>query len=533
MRPRRNGFHHRPVLAVVDEVEVTEDGEVIDDVVRQVGITEDGEVIDDIAEHARNAPASVWIVLNPVTLLHTLLAQYESVPAFNYQLVESVDDEDGTRHSSARLTRFGFKCRCTRDHIRDVGCTCGNPPKRKDAMHVCWTPGDLARRATDYMDGFTHTDLLKFAINVRDWCAEQNIPVPTSLSAIAAGLLRDARFWPHLRGRVPRATNENVRKYLPGVHSELFAQPARRVKRAMSLDQQRAYHHAAQEVPTPDPTTMYARGYYIEPETSPIWCVPGDPVFERTVRQPGVVFVQYSARPVRKHEFRPPWVESGRNRAAVYTNELNYVDTLGVHIEGIVAAWTSSSIDTGLPRYGEWAADQIRTADDYRKRWLKPTLHAAYGLLAMREREVSVGHLRGTGAKGKFILGAGYEFTVHKRTLPRLPSPTTNVPMLGVLQAEIRTRSLKMAAALSSEGLTVLHVHADGIHVEGDSLPLIPAGWTVKPKTNLHYIDRVSWLSDEGDVLPGRDEQLAVETRRRHARQPYVATAAHRKRQIA
>jgi hypothetical protein len=460
----------------------------------------------------------LWVTTDTVTLLNALLAAYQDVPAFSYQIIESREVEEGAvSHSSARLLRFGFKCRCSKEHRESVGCTCGNPPKRKDAMHVVWNPTEMSRDPNGYLTSHTHQGLLQFGCDVRDWCKEQDIPIPTSLAGIAAGLLKDARFWPHDRGRVPRATNENVRKYLPGVYSELRAVTNRR-HRAMSLDQSRAYHVAAQEVPTPDPTTLYARGFYIDPETSPMWCVRDDPVYVRTMGQPGIVFVQYSARPALKHECRPPWVKPGRNRAAVYTNEVTYAESQGVHIEGIVAAWTSSDSDTGLPKYGAWAHARIDEAGEFTRTWLKPTLHAAYGLLAMRPRAVTVGHLRSKGANRKFILGLGHEFTIPARELPVLTAPTTNTAMLGVLQAEIRTRSLMMATHLSEEGLEILHIHADGIHVAGDELPLIPSGWTVKERTNLEYLDNVSWLSDQGDTLPGRDMQMRVEVRKHNAK---------------
>lgn len=94
-----------------------------------------------------------------------------------------------------------------------------------------------------------------------------------------------------------------------------------------------------------------------------------------------------------------------------------------------------------------------------------------------------------------------------------LPSATTNVAALGTLQAEIRQRSLKMARALSEEGVEVLHIHADGIHVAG-ALPLLTDEWSITPATNLSYIDRVSWTSEERDVLPGRDECQRIELRK-------------------
>jgi hypothetical protein len=85
--------------------------------------------------------------------------------------------------------------------------------------------------------------------------------------------------------------------------------------------------------------------------------------------------------------------------------------------------------------------------------------------------------------------------------------------MLGVLQAEIRARTMRLANSLIVEGVDVLHIHADGIHTTG-KLPFLSNDWSVEPRTNLRYVDRVSWLADEGDTLPGRDVQQRIETRR-------------------
>lgn len=490
-----------------------------------VGVTEQGEVVTNLPIFAATNPSYVWVTVDPAHLLAIMLDRLEEVPAFNYQIVSSTDDAPaGVHMSTSRLTRFGFRCSCEwrPPMVRGAAsCTCGFPPNRRSAMHMVWSPGDMTRNPNALMEGFTHADLLRFGTDVRDWCKEHNLPLPTSLSGIAAALLRDGRFWPEARGRVPTATNERIRPWLPGVYSELRAEPARRHD-AVAIDQRAAYHRAAQEVPMPDATTLFARGFFNAPETSPLWAQPGDGVYERTMSQPGVVYVTYSARPLRAHEARPPAIKPGEGRCALWTAEVPYVETQGVTIHGIVAAWTSSDHDHGIARYGAWAEERIGEASEYRKRWLKPTLHALYGLTAMRTRKVSIGHYRGRGERDAFLLGP-HEFPVHRHDLPSLPSATTNVATLGVLQAEIRARSFKLANALSVEGVTILHIHADGIHAAGD-IPLIPNGWTIKPKTNLMYVDRVSWLSDEGDSLPGRDERQRIDLRRHHARQPFTHT---------
>jgi hypothetical protein len=503
IKPRRTGYVHREIVTVTREVIGWDvNGEVVEG---QVGTTEHGDRFTNLPVFAAAYDPCVWVTVDTAALLKTMLARFKDHPAFNYQIIHSteVEVEGAYMENAARLTRFGFNSKKAREH-----------GLRNKAMHTVWSPGDMARSPGDYLDGYTREDLLKFGTNVRDWCMEHDIPLPTALSGIGAALLRDARFWPHARGRVPRVTNENLRPHLPGVYSELRSDTSS-THHAMAIDQRQAYHRAAQTVKIPDPTTLYARGYFsaaTEPST-PLWAVPGDGVFERTMSQPGMVLCQVSVRPIRTHESRPPGVtKPGRYRTALWTNEVAFAEEQGVTIEGIVAAWTSPDSDHGLAHYGRWAQERISEADEYRKRWLKPTLHGVYGLLAMRTRKVTIGHLRGKGERGLFTLGSGHEFPVRKKELPMLPSATTNVAALGTLQAEIRQRSLKMARALSAEGVEVLHIHADGIHVEGD-LPLLTDEWSIKPLTNLTYLDRVSWTSDERDVLPGRDVHERIELR--------------------
>ena len=223
----------------------------------------------------------MWVTIDPVSLLLTLQGAFGDIPAFTYQLIESAEVagsvEGAYVDSTARLTRFGFKCRCSKEHKAEHGCTCGNPPRRKDALHIVWSPGDMSRNPAGYIEQYTHGGLLKFGIDVRDWCKEQNVPLPTSLAGIANALLRDPRFWPEARGRVPKATNERTREYLPGVYSQLLARTRVR-HQAVAIDQRTAYHRAAQEVATPDPTTLFARGYFTQPDTGPLWAVRGEGV---------------------------------------------------------------------------------------------------------------------------------------------------------------------------------------------------------------------------------------------------------------
>jgi hypothetical protein len=490
VKPRRRGYRHRDIIVINDAA----------------GFTEHGEIIDDIIEFAMVRDSHIFVTMDPAGLLNIMLRSHG--PDFNYQIIESreADVPEGmATMSSARVTRFGWN-------------RMGKGKRKGKAMHIVWSITDMMRDPSKVLNDGSPESMMKFAIDVRDWCKDNNLPIPTALSGIASSLLRDERFYPDARGRIPRATNERMRPLLPGVYSELRAKPSVTHRMAVSLDQRRAYHRAAQSTPMPDSTTLFARGYFNVPDNAPIWAPKGDPVYTRTIAQPGVVLVRALSRPTMpKNETRPPAIDYANVQDVyLWTNEVDLCESTGLDIQGIIAAWTSTNHDEGMPRYGAWAEETIDGASEYRAAWLKPTLHALYGLLAARPRDLRIGHRLGTGARAKYILGLGHTFQVHETRLGAQSSPTVNVPMLGVLQAEIRARTMRLANSLIVEGVDVLHIHADGIHTTG-KLPFLSNDWSVEPRTNLRYLDRVSWLADEGDTLPGRDMRARVELRRRLA----------------
>lgn len=479
---------------------------------KTVAMTEHGEVIENLTDFASDMDGHIWIVDDPAWILNVMFETFGEHPDFNYQIITS-EEPSPVRLVKSRLTRFGFRCKHEKDSPERQAC----PYRKRRAMHTVWSPGDLSPNPGKLLTDYSHGSLLALAQDIREWCKQENLPLPSTLAGIANSLLRDKRFWPEPRGRVPRATNENVRKFLPGVYSELFTTPGHR-HTAIALDQRTAYHVAAQETPTPDPTSLFARGYFNDPISAPMWTVPGETLYNRTVSQPGIVYALVDARPARKNEVRPPAVKNaGQYRAALWTNEIPLCEANGVTIRGLIAAWTATRADGGLPRYGSFAQRQISEASEYRRQWLKPTLHALYGLLATRPRVVKIGHLRGTSKRGIARIGFGHEFPVAQLDLGTVQPVTANVAALGVLQAEIRKRTFELARYLMDSGVTVLHIHADGLHAEG-SLPFIPDTWKVEPLTDLQYLDRQSWFAREGDRLPGRDRETRADLIRHRAR---------------
>lgn len=491
---------HRPIIAVVDGV----------------GMTEQCEAISDLAAFAIRQ-THIWITHDPTDLLNTMLATYGDM--LSYTFTDSRDPEVSHTMQTARLSAFGF-----------AKGSLAAQAYGKQAQHSVWHPSRMfstPRIAADFL-GNDHMELLNFAIDVREWCAENNLPLKGTLPGHASSLLRDKRFWSKPRGRVPRMTNERVRPNLPGVYQERRAPKARTFKTAIALDQTRAYHRAAQEVPSPDPTNLVARGYFNDIKNAPgLWAAKGTVLYERTIRQPGLLAVMATCRPKKKDEWRPPACDiRGRTIRYIWSNELQHCESHGMNIEGIVAAWTSETADDGIIKYGAWAETQIDTASEYRRTWLKPTLHSLYGLLGARPRDMLIGRSHSKGVPTIYTM-RGYAYPVNEITVKNNAPPTVNVAALGTLQAAIRQRTLDLANVY---GQSVLHVHADGLHLEATQLEFIPHGWTVESVTNLYYLDDVSWTSDQRDVLPGRDQWERAKLRERLQRDFERASHYFRKR---
>lgn len=459
----------------------------------------------DVCEYVRTAAPTVFVVTDPSRFLDLLNDKFAALPAWRYKLTRNTREVKGCGVVSVKLHTFGF---------REDG-------KRKTALHQCWCPRSISPTPFyKFIDAgeVDHATLLLWALDVRAWAQENDLTLRNAFAGYAAQLLRDSRFYPEPRRRVPRATNEKTRPSLPGNLIELYTAPGPHSHTVTAIDQRSAHHRVAQSVALPDANTLFARGYFRDPDDAPrYWCERGSTVYNRTVSQPGLLYVGMYSRYSRKREFRLPVQDhNGFTKAWVYTNTVDFLESTGTRIEGIYAAWTSATVDTGLARYGAWAQQQIESAPAHRKRWLKPLLHSTYGLLAARPRPLEVGYNRGPASRlAPFVFGPR-EFNVHLYDLPEWQPAIANLVQRGIIEAETLLRSLRMAQSLTDSGCTVLHLHTDGLHVEGP-LPLLTDDWSVVQLTNVTYIDRVSWVSTERQCLPGRDAQMRQEIVKHHA----------------
>jgi len=188
------------------------------------------------------------------------------------------------------------------------------------------------------------------------------------------------------------------------------------------------------------------------------------------------------------------------------------VRELGGQILGIEAAWVSFERDDGIRKYAEWAMAENRAMSSERKKWCKPTLLAAYGMLAHRPTAPTIGyHQSDKGIRQPVPVPGGgvLEMNIHQAQ-KETESRICNVIHRGMIEAEVRVRVIRMARELAAQGTEVLALYADSVIVNSD-LPLtfLPEPWDIKTElTQLEFFNAVSFHSKEMTKLPGIPDRL-------------------------
>lgn len=355
-------------------------------------------------------------------------------------------------------------------------------------------------------DAPKYMKLLRWAADVRDFCWENGMQPRPTAGGIAGQLLRDPRFYPEPRRKVPAATNEKARAQLPGNYYRLYHEPRSTVN-AFYLDQRSAHHTCAAEITFPHADRLHAKGFYSEMPDKP-WARRGSKRYHAVLQEFGLFYVKLSCPTPLPERFPPPYMDSAGFRLAyVFSNELPFIRELGGEIEYVIAAWVSPKVDKGLNRYSAWSQDQLRNADSERGGWLKPTLLSTYGILAAKPRPIQFGYKRAVGGERRlYPVGGGRLEVVERATVKAREMPTANVIHRGMIEAETRLRSLRLARELTAHGLTVLSVYADSVFVldDGTPLPLIADPWQVKGTlTDLQFFTSTAFSSRELEKLPG------------------------------
>lgn len=470
-----------------------------------------GEVreIADLIANLRNEPPSLFVVSNMSWLLLAMHQEYEQNPSWQYR-VTPVRREYHSFNGKVR----GRRVRTNDTVVNYFGF---RPQKKKKGhWHYALDPVVFARvRSGDLLEGDAPylLRLLTWGQDVRAWCQAQELRITPTAGGLAGQLLRDPRFYPEARRKVPKATNSRARHALPGNHYQLMVRE-NSTHDALYLDMTSAHHNAAAEIAFPSANGLLARGAFkttdptdtTVPESDP-WLTHKDPAYPAVMRSHGLLCLRLAVPKIAETRFPPPWAATpGRRLAWIYSNELPLLDELGIVVEGVEAAWTSFATDPGLNRYAAFALGEIATMNERRKRWAKPTLLSTYGILAAKPKVQEFAYLRAEhGIRKKYPAGHGFLPVLVNASHHELEPQTANVIHRGMIEAETRKRCLDLARFLTGQGCTVLAIYADAVFVKAsDQLPLLPPPWSVKSTcTRLTFFNSTSFHSAEMTRLPG------------------------------
>lgn len=360
--------------------------------------------------------------------------------------------------------------------------------------------------------------LMNWAKEIRNFLEDNDLRLSPTSGGIAAQMLRDKRFYPEDRRKVPRITNARSREHLPGNFYKLYEAneglygEGIGTYSAAYLDQINAHHSAARDIVFPNANSLLRKGRYGTLEDKS-YARSGTKKFEALIREHGLFYLAIEVPQFFPKDFPLPEcdVPRGYHRGYFYSNELRYLNTLGVRVRHIIAAWTSPNQDHGLNRYARWSAKQIEKSDPIEKVWLKPTLLSTYGVLAARPKLMEFGFKQAENAIPKrYACGSGF-IDVMAKTTKKLREPLmSNVLHRGMIEAETRLRSLEMARELASEGHIILAIYADSVFVEGSKqLPLLKSPWRLQEfLTGLKFDSATHFSSDQITKTPGIPSSL-------------------------
>lgn len=401
----------------------------------------------------------------------------------------------------------------------------GKTSNRKGHWHYPIDPTLFATSPLrDLVGGLTPVDFLAWGRDLREWCHANDLhPSPTA-GGLGGQLLRDPRWYPDPRRKVPRATNALARPNLPGNYYKLYW-PEHTPVNATYIDMSSSHHQAAATISFPSSDHLYARGDFRTTETTEttvsrerLWAPVGTERYKRTIRSFGLLRLQLNVPALKPTQFPPPYMETaGRRVAYVFSNEIPLILALGAEIEGIAAAWTSYERDTGLNGYAQWALTEIATMSPERKRWCKIVLLSTYGNLAAKARVTEYAYrTAGAGIPREYPAGPHLLAARAHVSETELEVPTVNVVHRGMIEAEQRRVVLDMARHLTETGHTVIAIYADAIMVKaGPALPLLPPPWRVDAHlTRLRFATPTSFTSNERTRLPGITREDAERWRR-------------------
>lgn len=495
VKPRKKRSADKPVIAV-------DKGQVL---------LESGEIFptDDLPVLIRSLPSSIVVSHHFGATLRFLNEVYKDNDLWQYRLspIESTSWSPERKRKAVMkdciISFFGFK----------------GERKQRGHYHYPISPETFCLKSIHELRASvpggreTITKLTEWAIELRDYCVKQDLNLSPTSGGIAAQLLRDDRFYPSARRKVPKITNAKGREKLPGNYYKLYkgktaGENVRPVAyKAAYLDQISAHHTAALTLEFPNANTLRRYGRYSTLQDKSFAKV-DTPKYREFIACHGLFYLAIETPRFFDTSFPLPECGEGGEykRGYFYSNEIPYLLELGVRIRHIIACWVSPDRDAGLNRYAEWALQQVAGCEPSAKPWLKPLLLSTYGVLAAKPRHLEYGYRQAKNGETKeYPCGSGFITVQAKRTSKEIEPLMSNVIHRGMIEAETRLRSLRFARGLTLMGYNILAIYADSIFVDSSKdLPLIGPPWRVQEYlSNLRFQSATHFSSHEVTKQPG------------------------------
>ena len=508
VRPRKTGANWLPILVLTHEWAYTE--------------TEGPLPLWELPNYLRHAPSSLVVAQDFGFHFGNIVKRFEGDDTFTYRVTPIARYHRDNRHKSicvdAICNYFGWRI------LKADGRT------RRTHYHYpldpIWFLSSNINEIDDNPDKSIMQKLTDWATQLRQWAYDNELKVTPSAGGIAAQLLKDSRFYPEPRRKVPKVINRMARPYLPGNYYELRCKPGI-PRNAIMLDMENAHHALAKRIKFPDANTLHAFGT-TDSNTGQPWSNNRE-----ILNRPGLFRLQVTIPHIPDEQFPPPALKNPSNNIlTVYSNELQWLQSFGVKIEGIWWAITSNQSEPGLNKYAEWAIREIRK-NPTSKTWLKPTLHSVYGLLATRAQPFETG-----------FRGNGWDYPMGSNSIPvkrvridrEIESSIVNVIHRGMIEAEVRKECLFYARLLNEvDHHRILAIYADAILVEdtGKEIRLLEAPWRIKETVkHITFENATTFTSPTISRLPG----VPRDSRERFIRQREISDhirAARADREIA
>lgn len=488
---------NRPIVVVIDDSYCTEDG--------VTGST------SSLVEDLRHMPLTTVVTATEsaafLKLTQDRWGKYEN---FNFRVMP-VEREIFTGRSHGRKLSLSLTSVSWFGWSKEK---CGRSNSVRNRYHLLTDPLTFSG---GWLPDRSFMAYLKWGQDIREFCIAQGWNLAPTQGGVARQSLRDPRFYPRARRKVPRSTNERVRAQLPGNHYQLGvdADPEKEYD-GEYLDQSRCHHYHAIAAKLPNSDDLHGFGHFRDPEST-------TRAYRRTPERVasfldgfagmcyGTLF--WSVRHRKRSPLLPKYLQSYGTLSQpttqpvyFYSEDLPLLDSLNVKVTGIIAAWGSKKLDTGLARYAQFALDELSGSAPS---WKKSLLLSPYGSLATTPHKQTVAYHRSKKGKPEVLVTRnGTRLPVSMHVASKVSEPqTNNVLHRALIEAANRTETLMFSQYIESIGHKVLCIYVDGVIVERDddlgTAPLFHPWRMDKKLTRLRFLSESQFVSNELEKLPG------------------------------